>query len=67
MIFVEQIFIMEPNKLRNVGICTVELPNIVANGKAVVLTKIVIPSNDRSEQTSQSAEGKVTIIMKVSK
>ena len=57
LIFVEQIFIMEPNKLRNVGICTVELPNIVANGKAVVLTKIVIPSNDRSEQTSQSAEG----------
>ena len=47
---------MEAHKLCNVGICAIELANIIASGVTVFLSQILIPCNHRAEQTCQFAK-----------
>ena len=56
LVLVEQVFVMEAHKLCNVGICAIELANIIAGGVTVFLSQILIPCNHRAEQTCQLAK-----------
>ena len=56
LVFVEQIFVMEPYKLCDIRISLVELTDIVTHHEAVILRQLHVSCHNRLEHTRQSTE-----------